>query len=235
MPRVFISYRRIDTGQIAGRVAERLEMVFGRDNIFLDVDRLLPGVEFPNALSQTLANCDVLVVLVGDRWLESSTGGRPRLFSEGDWVRLEIEAALKRGIPIIPLLINPVSMPPENSLPGPLSRFTRFQAAKLDVGPDFNHHIERLITQIKRLLGTPEKVPTQGEVTKTTEGFPVELENDLDAAESYESIGDVWSAASRYESLAEKLESMGNRQLAGEMKRRAKLNRRAAAQMMRGD
>ncbi len=144
-------------------------------------------------------------------------------------MRLEIETALKRGIQVIPLLINPVSMPSQDCLPDALTRFSRFHAAKLDIGSDFNHHIDRLITQIERLVDTPEEIHSTGKVTKTTAEFPVELEGDLAAAESYESIGDVWSAASRYEALAEKLELMGEGQLADEMKRRAKLNRRAAA------
>ena len=103
MSLLFISYRRDDSAPYAVSIAQRLEKHF---EIFIDVENLRIGDSFPQILSDKLTQCHALVAVIGPAWLEvRDNDGTRRLDNPDDWVRLELEAALKRGIPIIPLLV----------------------------------------------------------------------------------------------------------------------------------
>ena len=103
MPRVFISYRRADTLAVAGRVDDRLCGLFGRANVFRDVDTVPPGVDFRQHVNDAINRCDAVVVLIGKAWLETNADGTRRINNPSDLVRLEIEAALSNATPILPV------------------------------------------------------------------------------------------------------------------------------------
>ena len=63
--RVFISYRREDTPGYAGRVYDSLAERFGEDRLFMDIDTIRPGSEFTEVITEALAECDVLLALIG--------------------------------------------------------------------------------------------------------------------------------------------------------------------------
>src|SRR5947209_12396451 len=122
MPKIFISYRREDSEHIAGRIYDRLEPCFGRDNVFLDIDTIPFGVDFREHLDQAVGRCDVLLAVIGERWLEvrfkdGPKEGQRRLDDPTDFVRIEIESALARGIPVIPVLVGTARMPDYLELP----------------------------------------------------------------------------------------------------------------------
>src|SRR3954463_10334202 len=100
MPGIFLCYRREDSGGHAGRIYDRLTQHFGsRQPIFIDVDSVDPGVDFVDAIQQTVASCDVLIAVIGRNWVTATDDeGRRRLEDPQDFVRLEIEAALERNI-----------------------------------------------------------------------------------------------------------------------------------------
>lgn len=101
MAGIFISYRRDDTPGDARGIYEGLAGRFGRANVFMDIDNLLAGQRFDRELAQALARCDVLIAVIGPRWMDllaARTGGGDR-----DYVREEIAAALKRNIIVIPV------------------------------------------------------------------------------------------------------------------------------------
>jgi TPR repeat protein len=132
MPRVFISYRREDVPGHAGRLYDRLQREFGADNVFIDVDTLLPGDDFVEAIGETLNRCDLMIALIGPRWLTvTDDRGRPRLDDPGDFVRVEIRTALERRIRTVPVLVERAAMPQEQQLPEPLRPLTRRQAMEL--------------------------------------------------------------------------------------------------------
>ena len=88
--KIFISYRRQDAAANALGIGQYLENTFGRKNVFIDVD-MRAGAKFPTVLEQRLAECKVMIVLIGPDWLNSrDEQGRRRLDSSDDWVRLEI-------------------------------------------------------------------------------------------------------------------------------------------------
>jgi len=95
--RIFMSYRREDTAMAAGWLYDRLRERFGASQIFKDVDTIRPGEDFVEKLNYAVGSCDVLLALIGDRWLTvAGADGKRRIDDPGDFVRLEVEAALTR-------------------------------------------------------------------------------------------------------------------------------------------
>jgi TIR domain len=132
MSGIFISYRRDDTAYIAGRLHDRLAAEFGPDRIFRDVDTMRPGADFVQKIDDAVSSCDALVAIIGDQWLSTvDKNGKRRLSNPKDWVRLEIAAALKRGILVVPVLVEDARMPSEAELPAPLRRLARHHAMDL--------------------------------------------------------------------------------------------------------
>src|SRR5262245_26569761 len=118
-------YRREDSGESSGRIYERLERKYGQDNVFKDVDTIPLGVDFRRVLSSEVAKCDVMLVIIGPQWIGATDErGQRRLDDPADFVRIEVEAALARDVPVVPLLVQDAPMPQERDLPaslGPLA------------------------------------------------------------------------------------------------------------------
>ena len=128
MTNLFISYRRDDAAGHAGRLSDRLIARFGAARIFMDVQDIQPGQNFEQAIEQTLAACDTMLVVLGPRWLESLRG---RIASGEDFVRREIAVSLDRGMTVIPVLVGGAKMPTAEQLPKELSAFSRCQAVEV--------------------------------------------------------------------------------------------------------
>src|SRR4051812_23138559 len=100
--RIFICYRRDDTAGYAGRAYDALAAEFGEPNVFMDIDAIDPGTDFAEVIAEALSDCDVLLVLIGPNWLaRRGLRGRRRVDTPGDFVRLELAAAMDRDIPIV--------------------------------------------------------------------------------------------------------------------------------------
>ena len=133
MPSIFISYRREDTAGHAGRIFDRLREKFGRDNVFMDVAGIDPGVDFVEAIDRAVGSCDVLLVIIGRKWLTcTDASGKKRLDDPKDFIRLETATALRRNIRVIPVLVQGAAMPGENDLPEDLKTLARRQATEID-------------------------------------------------------------------------------------------------------
>ena len=149
---IFISYRRDDDKYAAGRLYDRLSEHFPKNQIFIDVDNLEPGVDFVEAIEASVGSCDVLIAVIGKRWLISSDEeGKRRLDDPDDFVRLEISTALKRNIRVIPVLVDGALMPRSSELPDDLKLLIRRNA--LDVSHNrFNADLGHLIAALERVL-----------------------------------------------------------------------------------
>jgi hypothetical protein len=149
--KVFISYRRDDTAGHAGRIRDRLLPEVGREGVFIDVAAIRPGADFAKVLGDKVRECDVLLAMIGPRWIDArDEDGNRRLDSTGDYVRIEIATALKRNIPVIPILLDGVSIPKAEQLPNDLSGLVRRNGLHVRHA-SFDSDMEMLIAEIKRL------------------------------------------------------------------------------------
>lgn len=148
MAGVFISYRRSDTSGYAGRLFGSLAGHFGVSRVFMDIDAIDPGRDYVEVIRTQLASCDVMIALIGRNWLTiAGTDGRPRLDDPRDLVRLEMETALQRRIPIIPTLVGGASLPAEDALPEPLRPLSRRQALEID-DERYQYDVSRLVRAV---------------------------------------------------------------------------------------
>src|SRR5215204_5958463 len=106
MPRdlkIVLSYRRTDAPAMAGWIFERLVQHYGPNAVYRDIDSIPFGVDFRKHIRTELDRCDALIAIIGPRWL--GEGEHQRIHDETDFVRFEIETALQRGIPAVPVLV----------------------------------------------------------------------------------------------------------------------------------
>ena len=129
-PTVFVNYRRADAAAQAGRVADALAGVLGRSHVFLDVDSIRPGSSFPGAVAQAVAGVDALVVIIGRDWLSGESARR--LFAVDDYVRTEIEMALRLGKTVVPVVVAGASMPGPAELPPSIAALSERNAVFVD-------------------------------------------------------------------------------------------------------
>src|SRR5713226_935263 len=151
MPRITISYRRDDSAAMTGRIFDRLAAHYGRESIFRDIDNIPPGVDFRKHIDGILDESDVVLAIVGPRWV-GPRGGQSRLTNAADPVRVEIETALRKNCPLIPVLVLRGSMPRVEQLPDSLQDFAYHNAVSVDTGQDFDVHMARLIRAMDRML-----------------------------------------------------------------------------------
>jgi hypothetical protein len=149
---IFISYRRHDSQHITGRIYDRLSTKFGKDAVFKDVDSIPLGIDFREHIREQVSRCAVLIAVIGKSWGDSSATGNPRLNDPGDHLRIEIEAALERRIPVIPVLVDGVEMPSEEELPPSLGRLAYHNGISVRPDPDFHSDADRLLRGIESLL-----------------------------------------------------------------------------------
>lgn len=167
MSGVFISYRRQDSQMAAGRLADGLERHFGKAQIFRDVETIQPGVDFVDAIESALSSCSVVLAIIGRRWTGAAEGGKNRLLDPNDWIRLEIAAALKRGIRVIPVLVEGAQPPADADLPDDLKPLARRQAQTLsDERWDYD---VRQLASVLESAGLRPLVPPEGTTTGRTD------------------------------------------------------------------
>ena len=147
---IFINYRRGDSAGSAGRLYDRLEQTFGADKVFMDVEGIQSGEDFAEMIDGRLASCDVFIAVIGRSWLRAvDQYGRRRLDIPTDWTRLELAAALSRGLLIIPLLVEDAELPPADALPGELVRLADLQAMEIH-HTTFYADVQRLLERIQQ-------------------------------------------------------------------------------------
>ncbi len=151
--RFFISYRRQDSDFQAQWIYRCLCSEFGDESTFIDVDRISPGLDFRNILADEVSRCDIFLAIIGDRWLSATDqNGNRRLDDPSDFVRIEIESALERDIPVIPVVVGHASIPSEQELPASLKPLAHRHAILVRTGRDIDSDLAKMLDGIKRLL-----------------------------------------------------------------------------------
>jgi hypothetical protein len=156
MPRITISYRRDDSLDITGRIFDRLAGHFGREAVFRDIDSIPPGADFRRHINRVLDESDIVLAIVGPRWVGPDDEHR-RLANPADPVRVEIETALRKDKPLIPVLVSRAVMPHPEALPDSLQDFAYRNAIQVDSGQDFDVHVGRLIRTMEQILRLGEE------------------------------------------------------------------------------
>ena len=157
--KVFVNYRRGDDPGTTGRIYDRLEQEFGHDHVFMDVEGgLRGGDDFVDMLRAQVAQCDVLLAIIGPRWLEmADEAGRRRLDNPEDWVRVEIASALAAGAGkrVIPVLVGGAGIPRAEDLPDDLKLLARKQVLRMTL-ERFKSDAQGLVTQVSGALADLE-------------------------------------------------------------------------------
>jgi TIR domain len=154
--RVFLSYRRGDVGGYAGRLHDDLLPYLGSKNVFQDVAAIAAGQDFTQVIDRQLDDTDAVLAILGPGWLTASTdAGERRLDDAEDYVRLELSRALRRGIPVVPVLVGRARLPAAEELPPDLAELSRRQSVILR---DETWHAD-VQGLVRSLRGEPD-VPT---------------------------------------------------------------------------
>lgn len=153
---IFISYRRSDTKAWAGRIYDRLNQHFERESLYMDVDSIELGLDFFEAIEDTLKSCNVFLAIIGRDWLETSDEHGRRIDNPDDLVRHEISTALKRNIRVIPILVDNASIPSSRDLPDELTPLVRRNAFAIR-HESFHTDVERLIKAVQSVIKKEEE------------------------------------------------------------------------------
>ena len=152
--KIFISYRREDAPGDARGICDRLSRIFGAANVFMDVDSLVAGQRFERELDKALAKCDVLIAVIGSRWMELLNDHAQR--GRRDYVREEIAAALQRDIVVVPVTIghqaNIPQLPSAENLPENIRDLLTYQKHSI-AHETFGRDADDLIAALKTVLG----------------------------------------------------------------------------------
>ena len=149
---VFISYRRDDSQDVVGRIYDKLVAAFSPEQVIRDIDSLLIGRPFPEALNDAVTQAGIILVVIGKHWLTASdSNGARRLDDAGDFVRMEIERALAAGKHVVPVLVSNASMPMSKDLPESIRSLVNQHGIQVRPDPDFHGDMDRLIRQLGRV------------------------------------------------------------------------------------
>ena len=118
----------------------------------MDVD-MTPGVDFVERITEAVAACQVLIVVMGPRWATvENEQGTARIADPDDFVRLEVETALRRPeVTPIPVLVSGARMPSREVLPPEVQAITRRNALELS-DSRWRYDIGRLLSTLDELL-----------------------------------------------------------------------------------
>jgi hypothetical protein len=163
MRAIFISYRRNDAEGEAGRLFDDLVREFGDQSVFMDVSTIEAGRDFRKAIDESVATCGALLSIIGVSWVDSkSETGQRRLDDPSDFVRLETASALKRDIPVIPVLVRGARMPTAGQLPDDLKDLAYRNAVEL-THARWNSDVQLLIGTLRPIVGASPAAPLRKE------------------------------------------------------------------------
>ncbi|MGH6673667.1 MAG: TIR domain-containing protein, partial [Xanthobacteraceae bacterium] len=150
--KIFINYRRGDDPGYTGRLFDRLQDVFEPDQLFLDVDNIAPGLDFVRVLNERVADCDVVLAVIGKNWIDArDQSGARRLDDPDDFVRIELASALDQDKRVIPVLVGGAPMPRPDDLPEPLRPLARRNAVRL-THERFRSDVQGLVKALQQSL-----------------------------------------------------------------------------------
>lgn len=210
--RVYISYRRADGVSWPARIRDRLEAEFGRESVVMELP-LTPGVDWVDAVNRAIQEIDVLVVVMGPRWLSAVNGrGGRRIDTRDDVVAQEIALAYTYGKTVIPVLVDGAVMPSKRDLPVWLSGLPERNA--FEVTPSRAHesisHLTSLVARLSEARLSTQEQTVQDTDTASPSVLPTE-EPDSSARDIDVFVSYARSDASESKRLLSAVDSAGLR------------------------
>jgi formylglycine-generating enzyme required for sulfatase activity len=194
--KIFLNYRRADSKGYTFAIFTVLEQHFSKEQIFMDVDTLLPGVDFVQALEEAVEDCDVFLAVIGARWENiKDDQGRRRIDNPEDFVRIEVAHALKRGIPVIPILVDGAQMPSSENLPDDLKGLSRRHA--FIIGDRLRSDVQHLINVLEKTFEHQEAERIKQEKKEAKRQELEKAEADRKAKEEAKQKAKVQAAADK--------------------------------------
>jgi hypothetical protein len=128
---------------------------FGENSVFMDVSAIEPGRDFRKAIDESVSSCSVLLAMIGQEWLNTKDAqGRRRLQDANDFVRIELASALRRDIPVVPVLVRGAKMPTPEELPDDLKELAFRNAVEL-THARWRSDVEVLIRALRPYMDEP--------------------------------------------------------------------------------
>lgn len=159
---IFISYRRDDSAGHTGRLFDALSQRFGSQRVFRDIEDLEPGVDFVDVLDKALNDCEVLLVIIGNSWINATGKGGRRLDQPNDFVRMEVAKALERKVRVVPVLVAGAAMPDADELPEELRLLARRNAFELS-DTRWDYDVGRLGDTLAKVLEIADPATSEPE------------------------------------------------------------------------
>ncbi len=164
MAGVFISYRRSDSAGHTGRLAADLSECLEEQQLFRDIEAIEAGEDFVEALNRAVAQCSVMLVIIGPTWAKAETAdGKRRLHQPGDFVRIEIETALAGQVRVIPVLVGEAQMPQAEDLPESMQPLLRRNAFMIS-DRRWQYDVDQLLNILEKIPGIASRRKNEGGV-----------------------------------------------------------------------
>ena len=161
MTSIFVNYRREDTINSAGRLADILISEFGESEIFLDVEKIKPGFFFEEKIFNVIKNCRFFLAIIGMNWLNiKNDRDQIRLSDQKDFVRREISVGLRSSASVIPVLVEGARMPTVDELPSDIKKLARLNAFSID-STRFRYDSNYLIEYLKNEIQPKPEIETK--------------------------------------------------------------------------
>jgi hypothetical protein len=231
MPRVFISFRKIDERWMRDRIYQALTSRFAASQFFKSGESITPGSDFAPILIEQARSCEVMLILIGSRWVEAGDEtGRRLIDRKGDWVRREIATSISAGNRVVPVLLGdttrlpePSQLPPDIAHIGRL-QFLRVQETHLDAAlDDFVASVARLLPDLRAATapasersGSPVRAETQSGSAEGPAGQPERsaldtMRHDLSHDDAVKRIKAArWVSQDRYPEAVHDVDSAGS-------------------------
>ncbi|MEO1624900.1 MAG: toll/interleukin-1 receptor domain-containing protein [Bacteroidota bacterium] len=152
--RIFISYRRDDSGGVSGRLHDYLERAFGAENVFKDIHDIPLGADFRKVIGNEILNSKVVLIVVGKEYTNlKDSSGNIRIMDENDYVNIEVATALafRHEKIVIPVLVNGAGMPSHANLPSNLHELPFLNGVTLS-NANWRTDVQKLIDSIESRL-----------------------------------------------------------------------------------
>jgi len=122
----------------------------------MDVAAIEPGRDFRKVIDQSVSTCSVLLAIIGQEWLVAKNdAGSRRLEDQNDFVRIELASALRRDIPVIPILVRGAKMPRPEQLPDDLKELAYRNAVELSHAR-WKTDVQVLLQALRPYIETPQ-------------------------------------------------------------------------------